>query len=241
MEWKTSPAVSRKVEETEFELFCEGRKVPGILWRPEKHGENGKLALLGHGGGHHKRTEYVLAVARWLARSHGIASIALDGPGHGARLENGQEPDFTQAWDAEETTDNIVADWRTALDEMQGFLGAGPVGYWGLSMGTMIGIPLVAVEPRIKVALFGLMGFWGLNRKQLRATAPLVTCPLRFLLQWDDEIVPRERGLMLFDALGSKDKVMHAHMGLHSAVPMTTMRKTTIYLASYLCADEGSS
>jgi pimeloyl-ACP methyl ester carboxylesterase len=241
VDWTTEPVVSRRVEETEFELKCEGRTVPGILWRPEKHGENGKLALLGHGGGHHKRTEYLLAVARWLARSHGIASFALDGPGHGARLENGQEPDFTEAWDAEETTDHIVADWRAALDEVQGFLGSGPVGYWGLSMGTMIGIPLIAVEPRIKVALLGLMGFWGLNRKQLRATAPLVTCPLRFLLQWDDEIIPRERGLMLFDALGSTDKVLHAHMGLHSAVPMTTMRKTTNYLASYLCADEGSA
>jgi len=237
VKWTTKPVVSRKVEETEFELECESRTVPGIMWRPEKHGENGKLALLGHGGAHHKRSEYVLAVARWLARSHGIASIAIDGPGHGARLGEGLEPDFSEAWDAEETTDNIVADWRAALDEAQVKLGVGTVAYWGLSMGTMIGIPLAAVEPRIKVALFGLMGFWGLNQKQLRTAAPLVTCPVRFLLQWDDEIVPRERGLMLFDALGSKDKVLHAHMGLHSAVPMTTMRKSTVYLASYLCVD----
>jgi len=237
MQWTSEPTISRKVEETEFKLNCQGRSIPGILWRPEKQGENGRLALLGHGGTSHKRSDYILAVARWLARSHGIASIAIDGPGHGERLETGQKPDFQTAWDAEETTANIVADWRASLDAVQDFLGQGPVAYWGLSMGTMIGLPLLAQEPRIVVALLGLMGVWGPNKKQLLEAAPKITCPLRFLLQWDDEIVPRERGLMLFDAIGSKNKALHAHPGLHSAVPMITMRKTTHYLAAHLNVD----
>ena len=236
MEWKGKPKVSRKVEEQEFQLTCEGRRVPGVLWRPQARGENGKLVLLGHGGTTHKRADYILAVARWLARSHGIAAFAIDGPGHGDRLEKGVTAEFREAWSREETTTETVADWQAALNEIQKIVGAGPVGYWGLSMGTMMGLPLVAVEPRIKVALLGLMGFWGPNATELRNAAPKITCPVRFLMQWDDEIVPRERALNLFDALGSEDKALHAHPGLHSAIPVTTMRKTTKYLASYLSA-----
>ncbi|MFI1838600.1 hypothetical protein [Streptomyces olivaceoviridis] len=31
----------------------------------------------------------------------------------------------------------------------------GPVGCWGINMGTAIGIPFVAIEPRITAAVFG--------------------------------------------------------------------------------------
>ncbi|MBV1906680.1 MAG: alpha/beta hydrolase, partial [Pseudomonadales bacterium] len=168
MQWKTKPGILRKVEETEFELACQGRCVPGILWRPEKHAEQGKLVLLGHGGSSHKRADYVLAVARWLARSHGIASLAIDGPGHGDRISIDQKPDFRAAWGSVEATANIVADWQAALSAVQGHIGEGPVAYWGLSMGTMMGIPLVAAESRISVAVFGTMGIWGPNSEQLR-------------------------------------------------------------------------
>ena len=37
-------------------------------------------------------------------------------------------------------------------------IGPAPVGYWGLTLGTAIGVPLVAEEPLIRAAVFGL--FW---------------------------------------------------------------------------------
>ena len=43
------------------------------------------VVLIGHGGRHHKRAPYVLSIARSLARRHGIASFAIDAPGHGDR------------------------------------------------------------------------------------------------------------------------------------------------------------
>jgi uncharacterized protein YqgC (DUF456 family) len=48
-------------------------------------------------------------------------------------------------------TDEMVADWVGALDGLRELdeLGGGRVGWWGVSMGTIIGLPFVAAEPRI--------------------------------------------------------------------------------------------
>ncbi len=231
--------VERGVREQRFDVNCQGRRVPGLLWTSESGGP-AALVLLGHGGSLHKRADYILSTARRLVRHHGIAALAIDGPAHGDRRpDGGTDPekaraDFEKAWQRPETTDETVADWKAALDAAQDELGDGPVGYFGLSMGTMMGLPLIAAESRIRAAVLGLMGTWGPNAERLRADAPQVSIPLRFLAQWDDEIVPRERALELFDALGSKDKSLRAHPGKHVAVPPEEMRAVATFLAERL-------
>jgi fermentation-respiration switch protein FrsA (DUF1100 family) len=98
----------------------------------------------------------------------------------------------------------------------------------------MMGIPLIAAEPRIKAAVLGLMGVWGPNRDRLVEDAPRITCPLRFLAQWNDEVVPRETVLDLFDRLGSKNKSLRAHPGRHVQVPATEMGAIADFFASHL-------
>jgi dienelactone hydrolase len=46
------------------------------------------------------------------------------------------------------------------LDAVQelGHVGAGPVGYWGVSLGCGLGVPFVAAEPRVRAAVLGLGG-----------------------------------------------------------------------------------
>src|SRR6266853_1064974 len=63
----------------------------------------------------------------------------------------------------------------------------GYVGFWGVSLGSAIGVPLVAAEPRITAAVFGLAG-----HETLAEAAARVTVPVEFLLQRDDELVPRD-------------------------------------------------
>ena len=46
-----------------------------------------------------------------------------------------------------------------------------------------------------------------------------LTVPVVFTMQWDDELVPREAALALFDAIGSKEKTLHANPGEHAAMP----------------------
>ena len=239
MEWIGDPLIGRGVREQGFRVECGGRTVPGLLWTTGSGGEGRPLVLLGHGGSSHKWTDYILSTARRLVRHYDISALAIDGPGHGERRsESGEEMgpgEFEKAWQRPEATDETIADWKVALDAVQAQVGVAPVGYFGLSMGTMMGLPLVAAEPRIRAALLGLMGVWGPNAQQLVAAAPEVSCPVRFLVQWDDEIVPRDTALELFDRLGCREKALRAHPGKHVEVPAAEMRALTDFLAGHLC------
>jgi dienelactone hydrolase len=124
----------------------------------------------------------------------------------------------------------MLADWRAALDFIEGEFGQRPTGMWGLSMGTMMGLPVTATDDRIQAALLGLMGDWGPNGEQLLALAPQISCPVRFLVQWDDEIIPRQNCLNLFDAIGSKHKTLHANPGKHQDVPTFEMSGSVDWL-----------
>jgi hypothetical protein len=86
-------------------------------------------------------------------------------------------------------------------------------------MGTAIGVPFVASEPRIVAAVFGLAGLWS-NSQAMADAAARITIPIEFALQSDDEIVTREAGLALFDAFGSTEKTMHLNPGGHLGIPI---------------------
>ena len=223
MGWNGKNVTHAGIEEREFELSVAGNAVPGVYWAPA-NAPSERLVLLGHGGTSHKRIEYIVAVAKMLA-AKGIASLAIDAPGHGERaIEGAANPDM----DAFEQT------WKAALDFIEDEIGARPTGWWGLSMGTMMGLPVTATDERIRVALLGLMGTRGPNGKDLERFAPRVTCPVSFLVQWDDELIPRQSCLDLFDALGSKKKTLHANPGRHQAVPQFELAASVDYLDRFL-------
>ncbi|NUS14856.1 MAG: alpha/beta hydrolase [Streptomyces sp.] len=227
----TAQPVSPPHDGVREQLFSLGG-VPGVLWVPEGAPGTRPLVLIGHGGGRHKKDPGIVAFAHRLARDLGYAVAAVDVPGHGdrpsdpeldrlagenrARIEAGADryalvADF-QAVAARRT----VPEWRAVLDALQGLehVGPGPVGYWGVSLGCALGVPFVAAEPRVRAAVLGLSGV-----RALADAAARVTVPVRFLLQWDDERVPRAEGLALFDALGSPVKTLHANPGPHTDPP----------------------
>ncbi|MFD0883945.1 alpha/beta hydrolase, partial [Streptosporangium algeriense] len=127
--------------------------------------------------------------------------------------------------------DQSVADWQAVLTEVQRLdqVGVGPVGYCGVSMGCGLGIPLIAAEPRIRAAVLGLLGVYGLAEEAAR-----VTVPVRFLMQWDDRPVPRDQALALFDALASPQKTLHANPGGHGDVPPFEMESAARFLTRHL-------
>lgn len=229
-----------------FLLEREGRSIPGKLWEPLEPA-SGPVILIGHGGSSSVEEDHVGSLARGLVRRHGATCVAIDGPVHGRRRgDRSQDPtlvmlDFSQAWSLDDSmTDEMVADWITTLNVIvqEKNVGDRPVGYWGLSMGTILGLPLVAAEPRITAAVLGLAGIIGPSKDRLARDAERVHCPTLLLMQWDDELFSRESCLALFDALGSDDKQLHITPGSHSAVTTETFLMTASFLAARLLHED---
>ncbi len=125
-----------------------------------------------------------------------------------------------------------VPEWQDTLDALQELdcVGvSGPVGFWGVSLGSAIGVPFAAAEPRITAAVFGLAG-----HETLAEAAARITVPVEFLLQWDDELVPRESGLAVFGAFASGEKTLHANPGRHLGVPEFELESSARFFTRHL-------
>lgn len=216
-----------------------GRDVPVALWTPVEGDGPFPLVLIGHGGSGHKLDDSRLDLARrYTAR--GLAAAAIDGPWHGERERAHAE------LDDERVLDGMIADWRTmlraltALPEVDG----GRVGYGGVSMGTMFGLPFVAAEPGIRAAVFGLCGFRRADGTPLAIAGRLdraaqhLRLPVLFLLQWHDELFQRDGALELFDAIASSDKRLIANVGLHHETPEHARSANTQFLVDALTAQD---
>ena len=202
--------------------------IPGVLWSPASGGDRAPLVLMGHGGGFH--------------------AAVIDAPGHGDRPRTAHDERDIAALRAAQAAGEpegpivvpynarlaelAVPEWQAVLDALQQLpeIGAdGPVGYTGLGLGTAIGVPLVAAEPRITAAVFGM--HWP---DALAETAKRITVPIEFDMQWDNERIPREASLALFDAFASKEKTLHANAGKHFDWPRFEADSAVRFLARHL-------
>ncbi len=233
----TSEASEQGVVERGFTLEVAGEAVPGIVWAPEGASGPRPLLLIGHGGTQHKRIDTILARARTFVRHYGYAVVAIDAPGHGdrttpeaaaaarealtQRMTNRQrEYNPEQLRQTQDRSSRAVPEWKATLDAVQklDYVGDGPVGYWGVSMGSAIGIPFVAGEPRVRAAVFGLSGLRP-GAEAFEKAARSIEIPVMFVFQWHDQLVSRDAGIALFDAFGSREKTMHINPGGHTGIP----------------------
>jgi dienelactone hydrolase len=228
------------------QLFTLG-EIPGVLWTPEGAVGTRPLILMGHGGGQHKKAPGILARARRFVAEGGFAVTSVDVPGHGdrpmdeeygriatenqARVDAGEELAPLIAGFQALVARQTVPEWRTVLDAVQKLdhVGDGLVGYWGVSLGCGLGVPFIAVEPRVRAAVLGLGGALASAEAAAR-----ITVPVEFLVQWDDERVPRAQSLALFDALASAEKTLHANPGKHEEIPAFELDSTLRFFARHL-------
>ncbi|MEU7750661.1 alpha/beta fold hydrolase [Micromonospora sp. NPDC049171] len=218
----TSETIANGVSERRFTLG----DIPGVLWSPGGAASGRPLVLLAHGGGNHKLVSGLVARAHRFVTAHGFAVAAVDAPGHGdrsgtelterfragirERIAAGEPIDSQLLRHSAQLGRQAVSEWRTVLDALQQLdvVGrGGPVGFWGLSLGSAIGVPLVAAR---------------------------ITVPVEFLLQWDDKLVPRDSAVALFDAFASPEKTLHANAGPHTGVPAFERESSERFLARHL-------
>ncbi|MFT7139969.1 MAG: esterase/lipase, partial [Sulfitobacter sp.] len=123
----------------------------------------------------------------------------------------------------ESSISDMVSDWEFAIEAAKALneIGASKLAYFGLSMGSIFGIPLVAARADVIVATLGLVGVSGQfpHGERILEDAANIHCPILFLMQLEDELFDRAGYLNVFDAFSTEDKKLHANPGLHSAVP----------------------
>ncbi|WP_432940859.1 dienelactone hydrolase family protein [Kribbella sp. CA-253562] len=208
-------------------------EIAGVLWSPASSAGPTPLVLLGHGGGRDSKAPPMVGRAHRLVSDAGFSVACIDAPGHGGRprsaIDEREIAAMQQAMATGEPVGPIVVrynldlaeravpEWQATLDALQQLpdLADGPVGYFGLNLGTAIGVPLLAAEPRISAAVLGI--FW--YDDALAKAAAQITVPVEFLVQWNDEHIPRTSSLALFDAFASAEKSLHANAGAHKDVP----------------------
>lgn len=225
MQWTGNVTETKNVIEREFSVDCHGRNVPGVLWQPSKHSGVRPLILMGHGGSGHKRNARMVMLGQMFALEYGWCAAAIDGPVHGSRgpVSDAGDPAYRQMWSRADAVQCMIEDWQATLDALCTLdtVNADRIGYWGVSMGTMFGLPFVASDDRVRVAVLGKAGMSGSSvqrsgiDKHFKQFATQLHIPVMFTMQWDDERFERAGQLDLFDRLASKDKRLHAYPGLH--------------------------
>ena len=159
-----------------FDLVVDPETVPGMHWLPAGATGPHATVCIGHGGFQHKLYGNVPELAIQLVRNLGVGVVALDAPGHGDRLtaEEAEAAAKTRAEIAKGGSRRRmdgdamkayaarmkmhVAEWKALVDSLctDERWAAGPFGWWGVSMGTSHGIPVVAGDSRFTCAVFGL-------------------------------------------------------------------------------------
>jgi dienelactone hydrolase len=241
----TSDTTESGIRARRFTVDDSGQPVPGIVWSPGGADGIRPKVLFGHGGGQDKEAPNLVAMAKRLVLEHGYACVAVDHAGHGERVSEEERVRQREAARARERArqeatatgvpvqrpqratgayNNVfqssVSGWKVAIDAVEQLpdVGAGPTGWWGVSMGTGVGLPFVASEPRFTCAVFGLASTSADNDAAI-ARANSISIPVLFLAQADDGGHPVDRALVLWGALGSKEKTMHLNPGPHIGIP----------------------
>jgi hypothetical protein len=256
-----SPQISKTthlesdVLQIDFSVDVAGEAVPCVMWKPSAPLESRTLIAMGHGGSQHKQTPGIRDRAIRYATSFGWASLAIDAPGHGDRITReaaeaerlnterrlrgdlnapsltaGEKIAFLDTLAAQ-----AVPEWRAALDTTLACFAPAvdSIGYWGVSQGTWIGVPLLAEDQRFRCAVLGLAHLHP-DHDAFRRAAKRVAVPLRFVFQWDDPIRSREYGIALFTAFGSADKSMHINPGGHTDIPATEVESWDAFFQRHL-------
>ena len=182
-----------------------------------------RIVVMAHGADNSRKARYVEVAGKSFTR-HATAVVAMDAPLHGDRVSARPmtDPVGIQA----DLLVQSVRDHRRLLDAVVARWPGIPIGFAGFSMGGLFGVPLVAIDERIRSAAIVIAGstrvsypqrFGRLDkqaRERLAVTDPVIHAPRVgnrpvLLLNADaDELVSREAAIALYDAFtGPKELV----------------------------------
>jgi len=234
-----------------------GQRVPAVLCRPQTAPAPLPVLVVGHGAGASKDDPVMQALFRHWAGA-GFACLAIDAPFHGERAGRRVDPTalLRRPYAGMHLVQQAVVDTRRAVDwaETRPDLDAARLAYVGFSMGTILGVQFVAMEPRVRSAVFALGGAGLLHYLAALAPAearpdaetvadacdpmhyaPLIAPrPVLMVNGLKDEVIPPALGHMLYNSLneprraiwydGGHGDIPHAHLQAMREFLLETLR-----------------
>lgn len=213
-------------------------ETPGRLWLPDGEDEPLPLVLIQHPGMSSKDDAIVAGPARAWATTHRWACLGLDAPGHGERAVG--DP-FAALRDPEQATAmaaQFAGEVRDAIDALTERypVDTARLGYYGYSLGAMLGVPAVAGDGRFRAAVFAAAGTGPLSGPgggEGSHLAALADVAVRVIAKEQDEIVAPESTMELYAGLpGQKDLVTLS--GGHFAIGDDVVGSAEQWLAAKL-------
>lgn len=144
-----------------FYTSVHNEQVSGLLSIPKGVPQPAPVVILLHGLGDSKTVDYIEAGHAQLLES-GLAVFRIDIANHGERKKRDYPFDLTgdyRYWTRDLLTQTVF-DLRRAVDwlETRPEIDAGRIGYYGISLGGVIGTIFCSVEERVKVPVIALAG-----------------------------------------------------------------------------------
>lgn len=155
------------IDTTNYSLFyltyqsVHDNEVTGLLTLPKNEEAPFPVIILIHGLGDRKTVDYIEAGNKYFLEA-GYAVLRLDVSNHGDRLKNDYEFNMTEGyryWSRDIITQTVF-DLRRAIDFIytRDELDHERIGFYGISLGGIIGTVFCAVEERLKVPVIALAG-----------------------------------------------------------------------------------
>ncbi|HIG41682.1 MAG: hypothetical protein ABGY96_04920 [bacterium] len=239
IKWKHA-SDDQGVPTREFRITRQGKRdITGAIWLPESPVRGSTLMCFGHGASGNRYQAPICYLASRFVDETGIPVLSLDGPVHGLRqVGEGGRTAFFPEFQREESLVEMTEEWSCAVEMIQAMaeVGGGKLAYFGLSMGSIFGIPFVASRSDVTVATLGLVGVQSNfpHEEEMLEAAQKVDCPLLFLMQLEDELFQRDGYLKIFDRFSSTDKRIHANPGLHPEIPAEEIDFAFDFLSAHI-------
>ena len=232
-------------DNTDYQLFyltyqsVHDKTVTGLLTLPRKGEHPFPCIILMHGLGDRKTVDYIEAGNQYLLDA-GYAVLRLDISNHGDRFKYDYDFDLTDGfryWTRDLITQTIF-DLRRAVDFIQTREELDPdrIGYYGISLGGIIGTIFCSVEERVKVPVIVLAGgslnlMFGMDAlssdtrsylsmiEPVNYVAKIAPRPLLMINAENDDIVPPINSKLLFKA-AKKPKEIIWYPAKHHDIPI---------------------
>lgn len=239
-----------------------GMRVPAVLTYAPQTTAPRPVLMVQHGL-HSSKDDRRIADLATVWAGYGFAILTTDAPLHGERAA-GADVDLmallTHPYSGLRFVIQSVVDLRRAVDliDSRPDLDAGRIAYVGFSMSTFLGVQFVALEPRVRAAIFALGGaglfhvFAGRQsgaQKAAQETVASLVDPLHFaaliapraVLQVNsetDEVAPAALGHMLYGALQEPKRIIW-YRAAHGDLSEPVLAEMRLFLEDALAVAGG--